>query len=432
MLPLALLLLALVPRAGDGSLEAYLAKMRTEREAEWGRLSGRVQEIVAKFSTARSAQDLKKLHSDLDALGSEAAPLLLPFLDPEAAASDAKAEGKDPKEKKGERERAADEVAVALSRCGSPALVEELLHLSEQGSPKGRLRALRVLGDCSEKERAAAGLRALYPRSEGALRAECVRSLARLSPTEPLVETALADSDPAVVRAALDALAAAPHGEPLPAVLELARDPSRASPVLAELVRYFRVPGLKLDEDSVAALLRLAARGDLPPEARQAVLDGFPHFGVALTPRLRKELEPLLESGDTALREGALVALTLLKDARAKRELLKAHDDVVEKNKGWPQGYQKRGDTELKIGEYGDAARDYRTAIDLHGESSRLPGNRDLWVNLARAFVLDGKLKPAAETLEEFDMTSELRRMLKEDPDFAPLVEHPRYKRLFD
>ena len=66
----------------EGSLEAYLERIRAEREAEAERLRGRVLELVGRLGSTRSAPELKKLHAELDALGGEAAPLLLPYLDP--------------------------------------------------------------------------------------------------------------------------------------------------------------------------------------------------------------------------------------------------------------------------------------------------------------------------------------------------------------
>jgi tetratricopeptide (TPR) repeat protein len=201
--------------------------------------------------------------------------------------------------------------------------------------------------------------------------------------------------------------------------------------VLPELVDYLAVPGQEIDDDVVSGLVHFARREDLPVETRLKVLDGLPRLGIKLSTRLGREMEPLLETSDSAIRDGALVALTLLKDGRARRELMRFYDEQVDENETWPNAYKLRGDIYLRIGEYREAARDYEDALRLHGESSRLPGNRDLWVNLARAQVKDGKLKAAAETLERFGMASDLKRALVADPDFLPLVEHPKYQGLF-
>jgi len=306
------------------------------------------------------------------------------------------------------------------------------VRLSREASPGGRLLAVRVLGESPVVERALGALRALHAQVNGALRAECVRAIAHLAPEDPLVLAALSDSQPVVISAGLVALTAETRKQPRPEVRALLDDQTRGASVLPELVDYFCVPGRELDEDMVAALLRFACRSDLDVNARLKVLSGLPRFGVALTSRLRREAEPLLTSPDSAIKDATLVALTLLKDARARRDLMRYYDDQVKDNEAWPLAYQRRGDIELAIGEYRDATRDYNRAIELHGETARLPGNRDLWVNLARAQVKDGKLKAAADTLVGFSLTADLRRALKADPDFLPLVENPKYKNLFE
>jgi tetratricopeptide repeat protein len=408
------------PADASGSLEAFLRRVRTEREAEFARLRPRVDELVKKLGLARSASDVKKLNGEMDALGSEAVPLLVPYIDP----------GPNPS---AEQDKQAQEVAAILSRARSPALLEELVHFANGGSPKGRLFAVRVLGDApeEERERALAALRALHPTVSGSLRAECVRSLARLSVEDPLVIAALSDTHPEVIAAGLVALTNEPRKQPRPEVVALLADSSRGADVLDELVDYFCVPGQALDEEIVVSLVRFACREDLEASARLKVLDGLPRFGV-WTSRLRKEIEPLLSSSDSGIKDATLIALTLLKDGKARRDLMRFYDDQVKENERWPLAYQRRGDVELKIGEYKDAARDYQDAIRLHGDSARLPGNRDLWVNLARAYVRDGKLKAAHDTLADYEPTSELRRILRTDPDFRELVEHPKYKSLFE
>lgn len=428
--PTTLLALALlVPAAAavpQGSLEDYLGRAREAREAEFARLRASVDHLAQRLGSVR-ARDLERLHEQLADLGPEAAPLLLPYLDPGPPGPDA--DGKDHRE---EHLRRAEEVARALIRSGNPALVEDLLALARSAAPEGRVLAVRVLGASPEHERALTGLRALFPATEGELRVACVRALAQLDPGEPLVAQALTDPAPQVVRAALESLGSVPHAEPMPAVLALLADATRAAPVLDALVGYFRAPGLEVEEDTVMALIRLARRNDLPVEARLAAVDALPYLDVPLSAPMRREMEPLLETSDTALRESTLVAMTLLRDSRAKRELTRHYDDLVDDNPRWPQAYKQRGDMYLRIREYRDAENDYAKAIELHGKTSRLPGNRELWVNLARAYVKDGKLRQASETLEEFGLTSELREELRRDPDFAPLAEHSRYGKILE
>lgn len=406
------------PAGSDGSLEAFLRRARAEGEAERARLRPRVEELVRKLGQARSNPEITKLQAELEGLGSEALPMLVPFLDPGTSGA--------------EPDQQARQVAEILFHSGSPALFDAVLAIARSGSPRGRPLAIRVLGASREVERAQSALRALHPSLAGPLRAECVRALAHLAPEDPLVLAALSDPHADVVRAGLRALTPEARKEPRPEILALLSDPSRAADVLDELVDYFCAPGQALDEDIAAALIAFAARADLSPAARLKVLEGLPRFGVSLSSRLRKELEPVLESSDSAIKDGALVAMTLMKDSRARRELMRVYDEQVKKNESWPLAYQRRGDIEYRIGEYHDAARDYQNALRLHGDSARLPGNRDLWVNLARAQIKDNKLKSAFDSLTEYGPTSDLRRQLRADPDFQPLVEHPRYRSVLE
>jgi len=422
----ALLLLALGllggsagAQATDGSLEAFLRRVRAEREAERERLRPKVEDLVQRLGRARAAAEVKKLQADLDALGSEAPALVTPFLDP----------GTNPE---AEQEKRAEEVAAWLARHPDPSLFEPLLRLAREGSPLGRRLALRLLGSSQERERAAAALRTLHGEVGGSLRAECVAALARLASDDPLVVASLGDPHPEVVAQALRALTSEPRKKPRPEVLTLLEDQSRGADVLPELVAYLSFPGQTLDEQTVATLLRYASREDLPLEARLTVLRGAPHLPGGMTSRVRREFDGLVASSEAALREEALIALTLLKDGRARRELLKPYDEQVQSNSSWPLAYQRRGDVLLRIGEYRDAAKDYQEAIRLHEDSARLPGNRDLWINLARAQVKDNKLKAAADALEAFGLSSDLRKALRADPDFQPLVEHSKYGALFE
>jgi tetratricopeptide (TPR) repeat protein len=393
--------------------------MRAERDAERQRLAPRVEELVGKLGTSRTPSDTKKIFGELDALGSEAAPLLITYVDP----------GANPKP---DKERQASEVTAWLIHARNPGVFDELVRLAQSASPAGRVNALRALAHEPDSARALAALRALYPTVSGSLRAECVRALAEHDRGDPLLIAALSDTHSEVLAAAVRALRDEPRKKPRPEVLALLGDANRGADVLNELVDYCCFPGQELEEETVLSLVRFACRADLAVDARLKVMEGLPSFGLNLTNRLRKELEPLLSSSDSALRESALVALVLLKDGKAKRDLMKFYDDQVDQNPAWPLAYQRRGDVELKIGEYKDAVRDYLDAIRLHKDSAKLPGNRDLWVNLARAYVKDNKLKPAADALEEFGMSSDLRRALKLDPDFQPLVEHTKYKSLFE
>jgi tetratricopeptide (TPR) repeat protein len=406
---------------GDGSLESYLEKLRKERDTELERLRPAVEASAKKLGSARSGAERKKLQQELEAFGPEAAPILLTYLDPGPQGGEAE-------------ERCALEVAQLFARTRPAGIVDELARRARSGTNKGRANALTALGSVSEGPRAVAHLRTLHGELAGALRGACVRSLSLLAPGDPLLVASLSDTHPAVVSAALVALRDEPRKAPRAEVLTVLTDPNRGADVLEELVAYLTVPGQTIDEDSAATLLRFAGRADLKPEVRLVVLAGIPRLGVPLNPKLKREFEPLTATNDAAIKDAALVALTLLKDSKARRELVKLYDDQVKDNDGWPLAYQRRGKIFLRIQEYGPAAKDFARALELMEESARMPANRELWIDLARAYVLDDKLAKAADVLQgpDFVLTTELRRDLAADPDFKALVESTKYRKLFE
>jgi len=405
--------------ADEGSLESYLETLRRKREAELERLRPAVEPTLKRLGTARSQAELKKLQQELEALGPETALLLLPALDPGTGGG-------------APEEQTANEVTLFLVRTRPAGVVDELARLARTGSPKGRANALRTLGAVPEQGRAVASLRALYGELAGVLRGECVRALARQAPLDPLLVGALADSHPAVLAAALEALREEPRRSARAEVLAVLADPSRGADVLIELMNYLTQPGQTLDEDEAERLLGFAARSDLPVEARIAVLDGFPRLGVTMGAPLRRAFEPVLASSDSAVKDAALIALTLLKDSKARRDLMKFYDEQVKDNPSWALAFQKRGKVHLRIREFGPAAKDFARALELQEDGARLPVNRELWVDLARAYVLDDKLQKAAEALEDLGLTTDLRRELRADPDFRALAQHPRHGKLLE
>src|SRR5262249_49524138 len=154
----------------------------------------------------------------------------------------------------------------------------------------------------------------LHAESNGDLRAACVRSLAHLATDDPLVAAALSDPSTAVVSAGVRALVNEPRKAPRAEVLTLLEDEGRATGVLPELVEYSSSPGQPIAEAPVAQLLRSTSRPDIAPEVRLQVLAGLPKFGIStpISNKLKKELDPLVASADSALKDAALVALTQL------------------------------------------------------------------------------------------------------------------------
>ncbi len=423
LLIVALLAPGRAPSPQEGSLEELLHRARAERAAAQARLRAPVEELVGRLEGHggnRPKRELDTIRADIDRLGPEAALVLLPYLDPGTEAGD-------------EQEFRAREVTAALVRMRAPGIVEALVARTQSGPLDARLHAVRVLGTSPESERASVVLRAMLPTAGGALRLEVVRALAGQGGQQntALLRTALTDDDPAVVGAVLEALAVAKSTEAFPIVLNLTRVPKAAERVVPEILAYYEsLPDL-VDEEVVGALLRLALRDELFVQSRVLLLKAIPTFEAAKGPKLRRQLAPLFDESNTLLREAALVCATLLGDRAARRDLLREHDQVVDDNERWPDAYQRRGDVHLLIHEYSDAARDYRQTLELLGPRARQRAYHEIWIALARAYVLSGKLRQAYDALRNPGLDPVLREQITNDPDFAPLREIARYRDVF-
>jgi tetratricopeptide (TPR) repeat protein len=413
------------PRTQDErALERFLERARAARDARQAELAVTVEALVGRLEgdprPGRAA--LSDIRRELDGLGQEAAAVLLPHLEPGAKPT-------------APQTFRAEEVTAALVRMRPQGVVSDLIRLSSgTGSSAGRLHAIEVLGAVPESERASRHLAALYESSTGPFRLASIVGLAAQADASaaPTLRAAVADDDPAVVRAVLAALADARNTEAAPAVLALTKKPAAAAPVAHELVGYWRACPELADAEVLDALLGLTLRTDVDTDQRIAILDALPTFEDVDARAVKRRLDPVLQSSDALLREAGLVCATLLGDRTARRELLSSFDQVVDETPDWWKGYQQRGQILLRIRAYTDAARDFKEAIELLEGRSRQSTYRALWIDLARCHVLSGKLGRAAETLDEMGLTRSIKEDLRADPDFRPLVEHARYGRVFE
>jgi len=415
--------------AQDGSLEAYLRRLRIEREALHAQLREPVRELVDRLEQLDDPTrgELERVRQEIDGLGPEAGPILVPYIDP--------GPGPDGDESSPEgHELRAREITDALIRLRAPGIVGDLIRRTATGTAVGRIHAIEILGSSPEPERAGAHLEELFRTSTGKLRLEVVRSLARLGGTRnaPTLRAALTDSDPDVVGTVLAVLAAAHSIDAAPAVLNLTKLSDAAAPVSSGIVAYYLACPEVVDEEVLSALVGLALSADLELERRIEVLDAIPSFEAAKGSRLRRQLDPILDTSVTALREAGLICLASLGDRSARRDLLRAYDDLVQKNGDWPDAYEHRADIQLRIGNYNEAVKDYRRAIELLSSRARQGAYRKLWISMARAYVKGQKLRQAHDTLEEIGLSDKLKAELAADPDFSPLLEHSRYRKILE
>ena len=404
------------------SLQAYLLRLRTQRDLILGAMRGQVDGLVEDLeghATSRDIGGMDAARAKLVQLGPEAAPLLVEKLDPGTSPTDP------------QRLRASA-IALVLAELRAEAVTGKVLEIAQSGSIEGRQNAIRVLAASPDPDRAAPVLVGIYRAGFPELRPMALAALARL--TAPIareaLEEAVGDARPEVVRAALDALAGAKNASLSNRILRITATPGDAFRVLDSLLDWYRAVADSLDATHVAALVKLAGDPSAPAKERARVLEVLPRFAKKFDADVKKSLRAIAESPAREMREGALVVLVLAGDKNARRELLQEFDDRIVRNDGYAPAYEERWNIYYKIGDYKEAISDYLLAVRYSAEDLRM--RRDTaYVGLARCYARMGKLKDAAKTIESAPLTAEQLAGLKDDPAFAKLVEDPKYREIF-
>jgi len=420
---LALLLAGQDPPAQDkprASLEKLLQRARAEREAVQARLTPAVQEIARRLE-AMEAKDrsshLEPTLGELVALGPEAAPLVLGYLDPGDAAV--------------ERERfRARGMATALARTSTAAITEDLLALLQRGSNEGKRNAMRALWDTSEPERVRPALVAFFEASQGDLRAECLKTLIRLGgqATDALLAKVLSNPDANLVDMALGALAETRNAHAAEPVRALLADSRRAAAHARRLLAYYRALPSLVREEELVDLARLAQDDAVAIEDRIAVLEALPAFTSSLGSELRRLLELVAGSRDRKLREAARIALSRLGDKAARKELLHEYDEFVQKN-GSAVAHSSRAQILERLDEWDSAIKDYQKALLLGSTTSSL--QEEVYIGLARCYTRKGRYKEAADWLDKAPIDRGRLKALGEAPEFEDLRKSKYGKELF-
>jgi HEAT repeat protein len=405
---------------GQDSLQAWLARMRKERESSRSALTVRVTSLLAELEALAaegSSRKVEAARNALAALGPEAVPLLVPALEPGKEATSAAV-------------FRAREVATVIAATHPTSITEELIAHVKNGSAEARANALRVLAQHGDPPRVVPLLAAIYASEEGPGRSEILAVLAELGGTDAdhLIEGALRDEQPEVVRTALEALARAANSRLAASVLEFARGPSAPTHV-DELLAYYKAVPQALGPAHALAMVQLSRHVALSEKTKTRLLESLARFPIELDGELQKALDPIVDGGTREVREAALVLLSVLGDRNARKTLLKPYEDVVKKSPKWSQAYVQLAEALVRIHDHKDAVREYKTALKLQSEEDRIdPG---AFIGIARCYAVLGDLKSAAESLEVAPLSLKTLHELAKDPDFVALAAHPKYGKVF-
>jgi len=417
-LPIALVLAcaALPAFAGEGSkpppardsLEELLERARKQRQIVQDKLRGDVQGLVKELETEPEPKRLSELVEKLVALGQEATPLLVRYLDPGDAPAD------------NEKLRAV-QVSAALSRMDTTAVTSELLELLEKGGLDTKRNTLRVLQTSPEVARTQPAVEKLFRSAEGSIRQTALRTLITMG--GPALDTVLGEvlvgADENLIGIAIEGLATSSSESAVVQVRKLLAQPAAAARHALSLIAFFKVNPKLITSQDIAAFVKVAQQASVPLDTRVAVIDALAALDPDLNAEFKKSMESIVGAADRRLREAGLILLAKLGDKNSERELVKEFDELVAKNDRWAEAYVRRADMYARIGDDDKAIKDFKEAIAVGRDDPTL--QTDTYEKLARAQVRKGRLKDAADTLNKAPLSRARLRELYDDPEFAPL-----------
>ncbi|MDP6988590.1 MAG: hypothetical protein QF903_03845 [Planctomycetota bacterium] len=420
---LALALGSAPAAVGDGegeriSLEELAEHYRAQRDLMLAELGSQVDALMVEMERAAQVgarKDLARLADRLRALGPDCAPLLLAYLDPGLTA-------------RGPELLPSHQVALVLASLPAHGVTENLLVMLERASSEGRRNALVVLEQTTQPERVSPAIRALVERGSKSLLEPALIALARIGgdDNERFLGERLVGEDLELARTTLEAVTLARTTGVGGKVRVLLGSHGAAAPLAHQIAAYYAACEDVVDEGVCTAVLDLARDSRTSSEGARALVDLLARFQRHWDSKLKKDLKGLCSSSDAKLAESALVALTLSGDRRARRQLLEPYDDRIESQRDWARVWEERAAILYRIEDFKGAIKDYREALEAGSRSSR-PLTDD-YLGIARCYARMGKLKDAAKWIKDAPVSYMQLRALAEEPAFAELAAHPRYR----
>ena len=423
------LLLTLWPAAAPGQggdpppptlerlTEIVAGRARRNQEKTRRELKRHLQDLHLEWSANRDY--LEEIIRLLPRQGPDAAPLLVPYLDPG---------GNRPKDR-----NLSHNVRRILERTGIGGQLPELVRIARTGSPLGRENAVLLLGRSGDRRALPVIRERLADKSERVAATAC-QTLAELGATRAREEILglLARRHPQLTLAVLRALLRL--GEPAdldritPAVLRGGRE--EAMLLLFDLMR--KVGGGR--EETIRVLLDILEKKErewsltIQLAAVQTLGEVAPagdREAVGLLKRLLRDPKTWDQ-----LRKEVAFTLNRLGDKSGHSLLLADANRFLRRNSQVPYAYIRRGDIYFKLGLYTKAAGDYRRAISLcKGTGGIVPTT---WIDLFRCLARVGQHSRLAREIKRSGLPRErLRRAVEKHPELARACrEDERVRRL--
>ncbi len=397
--------------------------MREKRDSVHRELEPEVARLISALeSAAPDSDEFKALESSLFGLGTEAVPLLVPWIDPGTSPTTGTL-------------RRADAIAKHLAQAELTSALPELEQLAEHASQRGRAKTIQLLGNSRLPAAAGSILRSLLtqPSTTKSLRKHVFHGLIRLggqSNWDPAIETLSLRKagDAAYIDIILHAFSEVEPAAIHAPVRRLLAKQDEAPTHLSAIFDYFEAAPHLFDYETAKLTIELLSSPKLTPSASAELLLRLPKLHPDRgTPEWRDLLEPLTYGSSQARRDGALICMSRLGDRGARKRLLQPFDDRIKETGKSSSSLSARGATYIQLEEYDSALRDFKRAIE-NTRSSTL--KQDNWIQVAWVYCLQGKLSRASSALEDANLTSVMQRQLAGDERFAQLLLHERYGRV--
>ncbi len=421
----------ILTQEGRQSLEELLKQAEVARarslealQPEVARLAGELDGLKIPTRSSRTVARQRALQE----LGGDAAPLMLPFLEPGT------------KPRKGSIFRA-ELMAEVVADLSSAAVTDELLRMAREGTPLARINALTALAGTPEPRRVTRPLQRIaggggsigVPAELGAAVQEAAfLTLALLGTQEGIefIKGKVSDSDATVAAAALAALSAAPIETSAGVVLQLLSTP--AAPGLAmELMAFYDQHSELMDDlDHSRALGGVAVASETSSEARVELFDLLRSTDAKVGTPVKRKIDDYTNFARSDVRTAALMLLARMKDRGARKALL---EEIGEPGGEQPffilQNASDRAQLLHEIGDYGASVKEWRRAIEASKASSR-NRNKDLFIGIAQTLARQKKYREAKQYLEDAPISLKELQSLSARRDFRGMME-TRYRDAF-
>ena len=404
------------------SIEELREQLEAKRLARRAELEPEVQALIAELAGLPAAVEqshLDKLQASFSNLPAEAAPLLVPALDPGSAPTRTEI-------------KASALVQRALLEIGLRSITNELSAMAQTGSQRGRIFAVQLLGHSEDVVDASAALLELWDSPPDELGADVADSLLQLDGEAHLSSMAVALEKGTSKRVGW-AVAALVEHQPVGTVQALSEFLNRTGAAVTNiesLLDFYLENPDSLGSEEAERIIGFLSHAVPPTHEDQLILDTLPDLKRSARGSWLSFLRDEEKQSTGKMLELIRICLARCGERTARRNVLRESEGWVDRSKNSPEPYMERGRILLALQDYNRAASDFERAYELY----KFPSKRrwEAGINQARALVLGNHLRQAATALEDLNLTAVLKRRVVEDPDFEALLEHPSYGRVLD